>query len=425
MARQRVSRKELKEPDQFITQTGVAFEWVQAHVREIVYGVVGLIILIGIIVGWNSWQSSRREQAAVMLHQALKLVEPPAPQAGQSPPPTVTPVDTDKVIEKLQEITTDYASTPAGAQAYWHLGHQYLAKGDAAAALSAYTKARDRFPKHQTLSYAMATLNVGQAQEATGACDQAITSYAAVQQMPVGWLQGEAYLGMGRCHELNGAKDEAIAVYDRALADERLASDVQDTINERLVRLQPPVVTPPVTKPKSEATPGTGASVDKSADPVPSATEPKVDVKPDSDASVSKTPDATSSVTEPTVQAKPGSDVSSGKIPDTAAPVSVPKAEVPSGIGAAVKKSTDTIPSVIPPQTEVRSEIDASAGKISDSTSSVMPKVEVPSSSEAPAATVTTVSQDAPATSISTSVSSEKPEVPTTVEKNMEAKPAQ
>jgi predicted negative regulator of RcsB-dependent stress response len=253
VARQRITRKALlKEPDQFLTQSALAFEWVKGHGREIAYGVIGLVVLIGLIMAWTSWQRSRRQHAAIMLHQALKLIETPAPQANQTAP--VSAPDSDKAIEKLREITESYGRTPAGTQAYWHLGHLYFEKGDAQAALTAYQQARDRFPRKQHLSVTLAALNVGYAQEATGACEQAISSYESVQQSSIAWLHGEAYLGMGRCYEASGAKEKAIEVYERALADGKLTSEVQQAINEQLARLQPPVTSPQAQTPQAEPT---------------------------------------------------------------------------------------------------------------------------------------------------------------------------
>jgi len=245
----------------------LAFEWVKNHVREIVYGVIGLLVLIGFITAWTSWQRSRRQHAAVMLHEALKLIEAPAPQANQTAP--VPDPDSGKAIEKLREITESYGGTPASARAHWHLGHLYFEKGDAQAALVAYQQARDRFPRQQQLSVTLAALNVGYAQEATGACEQAIDSYESVQQSSFAWLHGEAYLGMGRCYEASGAKDKAIDVYSRALADGKLTGEMQQAINEQLVRLQPPVTSPQVQTPIAETGPVEPSTSDPNADATP------------------------------------------------------------------------------------------------------------------------------------------------------------
>ncbi len=218
-------------PELFAMRVSMAMDWVKKNLRSILYGGLGAIVIALLIVAWTSWQGHRREQAAVLLHQALKLKDQDS-ETNQA-------ANSDQVIEQLQTITQKYGRTPAGARAYWHLGHLYFARGEMSEALEAYQVARRRTPNRQPLSSTLAILNMGYAQEATDACDEAITSYESVQQSPIHWLHGEAYLGMGRCHEKAGATDKAIEVYDRALADVRVTGAAQQTISERLARLQP------------------------------------------------------------------------------------------------------------------------------------------------------------------------------------------
>ena len=232
---QRMSRKEvLSQPDPseiFAMRVSAAVDWAKANLRYILYGVSGVVVVALLIVAWSSWQGHRRERAAVLLHQALKLVEEN---------PDATPAaNPEQAIQQLQEITQTYGRTPAGALAFWHLGHQHFKRGDMEKALQAYEVARRRLSNRQSLSSTLAILNMGYAQEATDACGEAIASYESVLQSPIRWLRGEAYLGMGRCHEKAGATDKAIADYDRALADTHVIGSAQQTISERLARLRP------------------------------------------------------------------------------------------------------------------------------------------------------------------------------------------
>ncbi len=259
-----------------MTQSVLIFEWAKNHITYILYGVVGVVVVIGLIVGWSSWQRQHREKAAEALHQALKLMDASAEEPSEA--------DTAKAIEHLQAITRDYSRTPAATQAHWHLGHLYLARGEAKTALAAYERARHGFSREQQLRTVLATLSVGYAQEATDACDQAIASYEAVQQSSVYWIHGEAYLGMGRCYERRSATDKAIAIYEQALADSRVIGLTQQTISEHLKRLQPDTVAPTVTESEQQTTPAT-ASPDGNAgdidpgeeDKAASSTSPKTD----------------------------------------------------------------------------------------------------------------------------------------------------
>jgi tetratricopeptide (TPR) repeat protein len=87
---------------------------------------------------------------------------------------------------------------------------------------------------------ALVTLDLAYAQEASGVCDpDAIASFESVLQVPAHWLRGEAYLGIGRCHEQTGASQKAVAIYERALADKDISADTRQTIAERLAFLRP------------------------------------------------------------------------------------------------------------------------------------------------------------------------------------------
>ena len=145
-----------------------------------------------------------------------------------------------QATELLQKLVNDHGSTPAAALAYWHLGHLYFEGGEYTAALTAYKQAQQRFTRaSQPLMLALATLDVGYAQEASGACDQAITSFEAVLQLPAHWLRGEAYVGMGQCHESTGAPYKAVAIYERALSDEDVNEVARQSISEHLAFWQP------------------------------------------------------------------------------------------------------------------------------------------------------------------------------------------
>jgi cytochrome c-type biogenesis protein CcmH/NrfG len=146
-----------------------------------------------------------------------------------------------KAVEPLQKLVSDYRGTDVASLAYWHLGHLYFEGENYPAALTAYRQAQQLLSKtDQPLMGALATLDVAYAQEASGACDpDAITGFEAVLQLPAHWLRGEAYLGIGRCHEKTGASRKAVAVYERALSDRAIDEVTRQMISERLALLQP------------------------------------------------------------------------------------------------------------------------------------------------------------------------------------------
>ena len=227
MAEQRLSRKELKQPDQFVSLSVQIAAWIKAHIVFLIYGIGVVALVVMLMTGWWAWQKHHEQQANLALYEATKFIR--TPSANRS-----------KALERLQKLVSDYRDTGAATLAYWYLGHLYFEGEDYPAALIAYRQAQQRLSKtDQPLLVALATLDVAYAQEASDACNpDAITSFEAVLQLSAPWLRGEAYLGIGRCHEKTGATRNAVASYERALADKEIDEVTRQMISEHLVYLQ-------------------------------------------------------------------------------------------------------------------------------------------------------------------------------------------
>ena len=228
VAEQRLSRKEIRQPDQFVSLSVQIAVWIKAHTVLLIYGIGVVAVAAALMTGWWAWQKHREQQADTTLYEATKFMRTPA--ANRS-----------KAVEQLQKLVNDYRGTAAAALASWHLGHLYFEGENYPAALTAYRQAQQRLNKaNQPLMAALVTLDVAYAQEASGACDpDAITSFEAILQLPAHWLRGEAYLGIGRCHEKTGASHQAVAIYERALSDRALDEVSRQMISDRLALLQP------------------------------------------------------------------------------------------------------------------------------------------------------------------------------------------
>jgi len=227
VAKRRLTRKEIKQPDQFVSFSVQVITWTKRHTKQLLYGAIGAMAVVGLVTGWSIWQKQRRQQAEGLLYEAVKVFNS-ANKSVQKPA-------TEQTIGHLQNITQNYSRTPAAALAYWYLGHLYFEQGNHTAALAAYEQARHRLSVDRgRLMPALVRLDIGYAQEITGACNEALTSFETVLQSSVDWLHGEAFLGMGRCYERLGAWDKATDIYSRALSDRAVNSTIRQTLEERL-----------------------------------------------------------------------------------------------------------------------------------------------------------------------------------------------
>ena len=234
MARQRLTRKEIKQPDQFISYTVRALDWAKRHARPLLYGALGVGVVIVLIVAWSAWQTKRVQRAEVLLYEAVKPLQSNQTEGQQQPTAQVR----EAAIQKLKGLVAGYPDTPAAALAYWYLGQQYYAQSEYAEALSSYRQALTRLqPEEKRLVPALVTLNMAYAQEASGACKQAIDSFQSVLQSSWLWLHGEAYLGIGRCDETLGDLKQARDVYARALSNEDVEGAMRQRLEERQMAL--------------------------------------------------------------------------------------------------------------------------------------------------------------------------------------------
>ena len=225
MARQRITRKELlRQPDQFITRSARVIEWAEANASSILYGVGAIILVGGLVGGWFAWQANRHHRAEMLLYEAIND----------------NALQDTQTVDALQALVRDYDHTPAATQAYWHLGRLYFARADYVAALEAYEQARHRLGDDQSgLMHALISLNIAYAEEAQGACAQALENFEVVVQAPTAtWLRGEAYLGMGRCHEQSNTPGMAADVYNRALSDAEVSERMRQVLEERLANVE-------------------------------------------------------------------------------------------------------------------------------------------------------------------------------------------
>jgi predicted negative regulator of RcsB-dependent stress response len=227
VAKRRLTRKEIKQPDQFVSSSVQVITWTKSHTKQLIYGAIGVIVVAGLITGWSIWQRQRRQQAEGLLYEAVKVLNS-ANKSVQKPA-------TEQTIGYLQNITQHYSRTPAAALAYWYLGHLYFEQGNYMAALEAYEQARYRLSAVRgQLMPVLVRLDIGYAQEITGACNEALASFEMIVQSSVDWLHGEAFLGMGRCYERIGAWDKATDIYSRALSARAINGATRQTLEERL-----------------------------------------------------------------------------------------------------------------------------------------------------------------------------------------------
>jgi len=149
----KMTRKELKAPDEFQKLGAQAMPFMVSHQKTIVLAIAGTVLIAGVFAVMNHF-GAKQQQAAINEYAAtLKVLqrpvnpnppEPKAPAEGEPvPPPEDPPFKTEAekdaaVIKALTEFRTRSPGSRAAANAALPLGQALLRVGQPAEALAAF-----------------------------------------------------------------------------------------------------------------------------------------------------------------------------------------------------------------------------------------------------------------------------------------------
>jgi tetratricopeptide (TPR) repeat protein len=200
--RAKLTRKDLKAPDEFITLTGRFLSFAGQHLWTIALflgGVVACVILVWILLAYV--RGIERDAFAGLWHIEGQLRSASDDNAIPA-----------ALAERLQQIAHQFGAGEARDYAWLYLGHVRYRQGDYGAAVAAYRQAVAQV-RPTNLLWSLASLGTAYALEASGDFKQAQDAYQRViDAKPAGFIM-EAYLGKGRAAEQSHDVETVIAAY--------------------------------------------------------------------------------------------------------------------------------------------------------------------------------------------------------------------
>jgi len=197
----RVTRRDLRQPDQFVTLTGKGIEFVKENRSPLLAALALTGVALAGLWGWTFYRATQDRHASEQYSRALALY-----QAGNY----------RDAASELNRIDS-YYSPSYRRLGLLYQGRSYVALQEsqkAQEALSQFLAAERKDPLLRQMAY----LSLGYAQEGVGRCPDAAGSFAEAEKL-AGPFKEEALLGKARCSAQSGNYKEALNSYKQLLAN--------------------------------------------------------------------------------------------------------------------------------------------------------------------------------------------------------------
>jgi len=201
VAKRRITKKKLKEPDEFITWGSRVVNYVLAHLRYIGLGILLVVVIILALFFWRQHLTASEEMAFTLLGRGISLYH-----------------QEEKVGEALQvftEVIKDHPRIKAGEVALLYRGRCYMLQKDYDQAIADF----ELFLKRSSGTFlrTIALNALGNSYVAKGEHRRAIDCFQQVLSSGEEWLKPYVLLQMGMCWEKLGEGKKASHAYQESL----------------------------------------------------------------------------------------------------------------------------------------------------------------------------------------------------------------
>jgi len=212
----KVQRKDLNEPDEFISTSSRVMAYVKARYRLLAPAAGAVLLLVLIAVVWYYYRAGREQDARESFHQAVALYQ------AAGPAETDRPSDQKyrDALAQFSAVEEKYPGTESGVNALFYLG-------ESSYRLKEYDKAIDFYTRFISRSRPGNYLR-GYAYEGLGYCHEekqdyakAVECYGRALQEQSNALPDLLYVAIARCYEALNDKTKALDYYKKVTGDKK------------------------------------------------------------------------------------------------------------------------------------------------------------------------------------------------------------
>ena len=201
VAKRRITKKQLKTPDEFISWGSKAMQYAMAHLTYIGLGALLLVAIILALVLLRQHRAANEEVAFTLLGRGIALYQEEAKR--------------EEALPIFSELIKDYPRTRGGEVALLYRGRSYMLQGEYDQAIADFKLFLKR--SSQPFLRTIALNALGNAYSTQGEYQQAIDNFQQVIASGDEWLRPYVFLQMGMCWEKLGEKKKAAEAYQESL----------------------------------------------------------------------------------------------------------------------------------------------------------------------------------------------------------------
>jgi tetratricopeptide (TPR) repeat protein len=197
----KISRKQLKQPDEFISVTQTALLFISRHSGKVAAGGIILLVILLSIFLFQKWEKSKNEEAYRKFSLALQSYQ----IEGETS-------EYKNVLAKFDEVIGKSPGTFWGKLALLYKGNVHLRLGAFDEAIEAYNTFLQKAGKEKVYRL-FALEGLGYAYEGKKDYQKALEAYQKIIEGGESFQMANAYLNEGRCYEKLGKNREALENY--------------------------------------------------------------------------------------------------------------------------------------------------------------------------------------------------------------------
>jgi tetratricopeptide (TPR) repeat protein len=209
--KRKITKKKLKEPDEFITLSQRVFLFITGHLKKVVTGGIVFLAILLLIIFFQMWEKQKEGEAFRDFSLAMEIYQ----RAGSGSPEKL-PMQNKDVLAKFDEVITKFPRTSSGKLSLLYKGNVYLRLGEFEEAAKAYQTFLEKAGKERIYRL-FAMEGLGFAYQGKRDYENAVRTYQKILEMGDSAQMVDAYLNMGFCYEKLGKNKEALENYKQFL----------------------------------------------------------------------------------------------------------------------------------------------------------------------------------------------------------------